>query len=119
MTAPSELWSTPPVYSLPVSLGADILIDFMNQSPGSDPPEYVDWPAGWTVTLQIGKAGSYVTAPADISGYHAVCRISSAISDGLKAGTPWACIVAVPDADGTDTDHIAAINGAVVRADGY
>jgi hypothetical protein len=117
MTAP-DLFPPPAVYSLPVSLGADIQVTFRNMTPDTDPPVYVDYPPGVTVSLVIGKAGATVaSADGVINGSDAVCEIPFATADTLRAGTPWRCVVTIPDGSG-GVDSVVAINGPLVRCDG-
>ncbi len=49
----ATLFSPPTVYGLPLSKGGDLVIDFMNKVPGSNPATYTDYPAGVTLTLII------------------------------------------------------------------
>ena len=117
MTSPN-LFPPPPVFSLPVSLGADVQVTFRNMTPGSDPPVYVDYPPGVGVSLVVGKSGATVAeAAAVISGSDALCEIPFATADTLKAGLPWRCVVSVPDGSG-GVDSVVAVNGVVVRFDG-
>lgn len=106
------LFPPPLVRTLPVSLGGDIIVDFKNRVPGSDPVEYVNYPNDLTIDLVVGEGSSKIIAPAVISTFHAVCRIESTVADTLKDGTPWACIVHVVD------DDTVAINGPLERNDG-
>jgi hypothetical protein len=120
MTAPTtNLFDPPYIFTLPVSLGMDIIVTFINNVPGSNPPVPADYPEGVTVTLVIGKAGVVsAEGEATITGSNAVCRIPFAQADTLKTGQPWRCVVAVPDPDGIHIDNIVPINGGVERYDG-
>lgn len=123
MTAPiTNLFDPPPAYTLPVSLGMDIIVTFVNNVPGSDPPVPVDFPDGVTVTLAIGKQGlTLAEGVATITGPNAVCRIPFASADTVKTGTPWRCVVTLPESAVPDPDipvPIVPINGGVERFDG-
>lgn len=117
MTTSPNLFPPPPTYALPVSLGADIQVTFRNMVPGSEPPEYVDYPPEVGVSLVVGKAGAVLAeSVAVINGPDAVCDILFPVADTLKAGVPWRCVVTVPDGD--ESDAVVPVNGLVVRFDG-
>ena len=118
VSSPNLLFDPPKVFGLPVSMGADIIVDFQNRVVGSEPATYEDWPAGWVVTLGIGVGVHRVTATATVSTHHAVCRIESAVADGIKAGWPWFVAVSIPGSTPGEFDDVVALNGTVVRADG-
>ena len=108
-----NLFPPPPSFDLPLSLGQDIIIAFNNKVPNSNPVEYVDFPAGTTVTLAIGKLDKVTSADAIIVGHTATVRIDSVLADDIKDKAPWRCIVSSEDGD-----DLVAINGKVVRHDG-
>lgn len=115
MTTPvPNLFPAPPKYSLPLVKGQDLVIDFKNKAPGSDPAVYVDYDVGVTVSLVI-DAPSPVTANAVITGHHAVCRVESTVSDALAKGLLWRCIVSIPGSPSTER---VPVNGATIRSDG-
>lgn len=107
------LFPPPPVFTLPVSLGQDIILTFKNMVPGSDPAEYTNYAAGLSIKLVIGKGSSAIVAPAEIEGFTATCKIQSELADKVADGAIWRCIVS--DNLGNDT---VPINGSVARNDG-
>jgi hypothetical protein len=110
------LFPPPLVRVLPVSLGADIIVDFKNRVPGSNPVAYVDYPSNIGIDLVIGEGASKITSAATISTYHAVCRVESSVVDTLKDGALWACIVHVEGIP--QSDDMVPINGTLERNDG-
>lgn len=110
----ANLFDPPPIYDLPLVKGQDLVIDFKNKVPGSNPAEYVDYADGVTVKLVI-DADTDTVADATISGYHAVCRIESDVSDLLPRGLLWRCIISLP---GTPTTERVPVNGRTIRSDG-
>lgn len=110
------LFPPPLVRVLPVSLGGDIIVDFKNRVPNSNPVAYLDYPNDISVTLVIGEGADKIVKTATISTHHAVCRVESSVADTLKDTTLWACIVHV--AGSPQTDDIVAINGTLERNDG-
>jgi hypothetical protein len=108
------LFDPPEMYDLPVSLGRDIIVEFKNAVPNSDPIEYTDYPAGTTVTLVITKGiTEFASAVGEISGYSAICKIKHDVADTVKTGMFWRCSVTLPD-----EDEVVGVNGMVVRYDG-
>lgn len=114
MTAaiPTSIIQPPVKAILPVSLGRDVVLTFRNRVPDSDPVSYVDFPAGVSVRLVIGKGESEVTGVGVISGSYATCRIESTAADSIKTGAPWRLIVSLGSEDEVP------VNGTVVREDG-
>lgn len=110
----ATLFDPPPVYDLPLVKGQDLVVDFKNKTPGSDPPVYINYDAGVTVTLII-ESDPVTTAPAAITDHHAVCRIESEVSDALAKGLLWRCVVSIP---GTPTTERVPVNGRTIRSDG-
>jgi hypothetical protein len=109
-----NLFAPPAIYNLPLVKGQDLVIDFKNKTPGSDPAEYINYDSGVTVTLII-DSDPVTTAEADITDYHAVCRIESTVSDTLAKGLLWRCVISLP---GTPTTERVPVNGLTVRSDG-
>lgn len=109
-----NLFNPPPIYDLPLVKGQDLVIDFKNKVPGSNPAEYVDYADGVTVKLVI-DADTDTTAQAEIDGFHAVCRIESDVSDQLTKGLLWRCVISLP---GTPTTERVPVNGRTIRSDG-
>lgn len=106
------LFPPTPAKTLPVSLHSDIIVDFKNRVPGSDPIAYTDYPGEISIDLIIGN----IVAPAVISTYHAVCRVESTVADTITDGTLWACVVRV--AGIPQSDDTVPINGTIERHDG-
>lgn len=115
----APLFPFTPTYALPVSMDADIIVTFLNQTPDVDPPVYEDYPDNTTVSLVIGKATAVVAqAVGVISGHIATCRIPKAQANLIKDGALWRCVVTIPDPNGVDVDSIVPVNGVVERSDG-
>lgn len=112
MTTP--LFTPPPVYGLPLSRGGDLIVDFRNKVPGTDPPEYEDYPDGVSVVLAI-DTDTPITTTAAISTYHAVARVESEVADNIPSGKLWRCIYRVAGSPVTD---IIVANGKTERHDG-
>lgn len=109
----TNLFNPPQVFSLPLSLGGDLVVDFQN-NPSGDGSTFVAWADGVTVTLVI-DAATPVMAAATITGAHAVIHVPYALVDVVKAKTLWRLLVVTPGSPSTET---VAVNGLVVRADG-
>jgi hypothetical protein len=107
----ANLFDPPPIYDLPLVKGQDVVVDFKNKVPGSDPAEYVDYDDGVTVTMVI-DTDPPTTAVATISGYHAVCRIESTDSDTIVKGLEWRCVVSIP---GTPSTERVPVEGRTIR----
>lgn len=110
----ANLFNPPPIYTLPLVKGQDLVIDFKNKTPGSDPAVYVDYDAGVTVSLVI-DTDPVTTAAAVITGYHAVCRVESTASDAIGKGKLWRCVVTLPGSPATER---VPVNGVTARFDG-
>jgi hypothetical protein len=110
----ANLFDPPPIYNLPLVKGQDLVIDFKNKTPGSDPSAYINFDAGVSVTLVI-DTDPVTTAVAVITGYHAVCRVESTVSDEIAKGKLWRCIVSLP---GSPTTERVPVNGVTIRFDG-
>lgn len=108
------LFTPPPVFGLPLSKGGDLVVDFMNKVPGSNPAAYTDYPEGVAVMLMI-DTDTPIQAAATISTYHAVVRVESAVADTIRPGKLWRCIYQLP---GDPTTEIIAVNGRTERHDG-
>lgn len=122
MTTPF-LFSPPPKYYLPLSLGGDLVVDFQN-NPSGDEATFVNYASGVSVTLIIDTTVA-ITAAATVSGYHANVLIPNdnteattlgltAGADSVPAGTGWRLIVATT----TPATEIVAAYGTVKRFDG-
>jgi hypothetical protein len=109
------LFTPPPTYTLPVTKGADILLTFANQVPGSDPPSYTDFPDGSSVTLIVNMSTPLV-GEGVITGYSAVCQIPYTEANTIEDDTPWLCVVVIPVGDSTYTT--VPMHGTVQRYDG-
>lgn len=110
----ATLFVPPPVYGLPLSKGGDLIVDFRNKTPGSDPAEYEDYPDGVALLLLI-DADATVEAAAAVSTSHAVVRIESTVTDTIPAGRLWRCIYQIA---GDPTREIIVANGKTERHDG-
>lgn len=116
MTAP-VLFAPPSVYTLPLSLGQDLVVDFQRQDSTGGTPVFTDYDVGTTVTLQIdpplGTTAVQLAAQAVITGYHAVVTVPSTTTDLIVKRVLWRAIITLPD--GT---HLVPVNGLVARYDG-
>lgn len=110
----TPLFDPPPVYGLPLSLGGDLIVDFLNKVPGSSPTTYQDYPGGVAVLLEI-DTDTPITATAVISTHHAVARVESEVADTIPKGKLWRCIYRVTGSPATD---IIVANGQTERHDG-
>lgn len=110
----ANLFDPPPTYDLPLVKGQDLIVDFKNRVPDTNPAEYEDYADGVTVTLII-DTDPVTQAEAVIDGIHAVCRIESTTCDTIKRGLLWRCRITIP---GTPTTDLVGVNGVTVRADG-
>lgn len=108
----TNLFDPPPKYDLPLSKGGDLSVDFRN-NPSGDEVTFVDYGFGVTVTLIIDTA-PVTEAPATVSTSHAAVKIESAVTDLIKATTPWRLIVSSPTSPTTET---VAAYGRVKRFD--
>lgn len=110
----TNLYDPPPIYSLPLVKGQDLVVDFKRKVPGSDPAQYVNYDPGVTVSLII-DSDPVTIAAATITTYHAVCRIESTASDALASNLKWRCVVSFPGSP--STERVPA-NGVTKRWDG-
>lgn len=102
----------PTSFSLPLSLGGDLVIDFQQVDPVTKSP--VAYGGGITLTLII-DANTPITALATISVADATVQIESSVCDTIKAGTPFRLIERVPGSPATNT---VVLYGNVTRFDG-
>lgn len=110
----TPLFNPPPVYGLPLSKGGDLIVDFLNKVPGSDPVAYEDYPSGVAIVLKV-DTDTPITATAVITTHHAVVRVESEVADIIPAGKLWRCIYRVTASPATD---IIVANGKTERHDG-
>lgn len=110
----TPLFNPPPIYGLPISKGGDLIVDFKNKVPGSNPATYADYPDGVVVVLAI-DTDTPITATAEISTYHAVVRVESEVADTIPKGRLWRCIYQAP---GSPTTDVIVVNGLTERHDG-
>lgn len=121
----SNLFNPPPAFTLPLSLGGDLHVDFIykpmvvNSSgqpvlDSNGKPQYAvaNYPAGASVKLVI-EGEPDIVGNATISGSHAVVHLNYTVTDTVRRGTLWAAIITY--ADGLDK---VICNGKVVRSDG-
>jgi len=113
MTTP-YLFSPPPKYYLPLSLGGDLAVDFQN-NPSGDGTTFVSYAPGVAVTLILDVPSAPVTAVATISGSNANIKVESAVTDTVPSGTPWRVIASFPT---TPTTEVVGAYGTVKRFDG-
>lgn len=104
-----ELFARPPRGIIPLSKGGDLVIDFLQKVEGV----YTNYGPGVTVTLAI-ETPTLTTAVATITGYHALCRVESTITDSIEPETKWRCVVSYPT---VPTTEVVAMNGTISRAD--
>jgi hypothetical protein len=116
MTNPEAppLFNAPPVFSLPLVKGQDLIVNFKNRVPDSNPVEYEAYEAGVVVTLIIDTAPP-TEAVGVVDGVNAVCRLESTVTDTIKGGLLWRARVTLP---GSPTTDLVAITGKTVRPDG-
>lgn len=110
------LFSPPPLYTLPVTLGADILLTFLNQVPGSSPVTYQNFPSGTSISLVIDTVPTPIVADAVITGYSALCQVAFDDADVIESGTPWLCVVTI--VSGGVTYTVVPMHGTIQRYDG-
>lgn len=121
----SNLFSPPPVFNLPLSLGGDLQVDFVHKPlvvDGSNQPvldangkrQYAvaNYPAGASVKLVI-ESDPEIVVNATINGSHAVLHLDHTVADTIRRGTLWAAIIRY--SNGVDK---VMCNGKVVRSDG-
>lgn len=106
----ANLYAIPQKYSLPLTKGQDLVIDFKQKIDD----EYVDYDNDVTVSLVIDTS-TPIVANAVIDGYHAVCRVESTAADAVPAGVLWRLVFSTAGSPSTER---VVINGKVVRADG-
>lgn len=111
----TTLFDPPPTYELPLVRGQDLIVDFKNRIPNSDPADYVSYDPGVQVALIIDTDDAQTVATAVIDGHHAVCRIESTVSDAIPSGKLWRCRITLP---GNPTTDLVAMNGKTIRKDG-
>jgi hypothetical protein len=120
LVAATNLFAPPAVYTLPLTKGRDLVIDFKQKMPdGEGVLVYTEYGEGVEVLLIIDTAPEPIVAEAVIDGYHAVVKVESDITDDIPGGTYWRCLVSIPDngSEATTTDLVPC-NGRVSRFDG-
>jgi hypothetical protein len=109
----ANLVSPPAVFTLPLSKGSDLVVDFQQVDP-ANPTAFIDYADGTTVALVI-DATPQITAAATISGHDALVRVESEVTDLVPNMTLWRLIVTIA---GSPATEIVAVNGTVARFDG-
>lgn len=107
------LFNPPLIRDLPLTLGRDLIVDFVRVDPVDDTP--MDYDAGATGRLVI-DTDPVTTADAVITAEHAVCRIESAVTD-LIGKVLWRFVVSAPYSEDATTDTVP-VNGKTIRYDG-
>lgn len=109
------LFSPPLIRDLPLTLGRDLIVDFVRVDPvdGTTPTDY---DAGATGMLVI-DTDPVTTAAAVITDEHAVCRIESTITDLITKSVLWRFVVSAPYSEDDTTDTVP-VNGKTARYDG-
>lgn len=104
-----------PTFSLPVSAGGAVVVNFQQVDPG-DESTFVDYGVGVSVTLTIDTTPPIV-AEAVVSGHDAVVRVEadSTSAVAMPRGTLWRVVVTTP---GDPPTPIVGANGTVARYDG-
>lgn len=108
----------PPTLVLPVSKGADFIVDFLAVVDGVS----TNYPFGVTVTLAVDIKSTTTTAVRTVTGLaevianHAECRIESDVADTIPDGSFWRCIISYPTFP--NTTEVVPINGTIRRYDG-
>lgn len=108
--ADPEIINRPPRGAIPLSKGGDLVIDFLQRIDGV----HTDYAPGVFVKLVIDIPSDEIDAIAVISGFHAVCKVESEVSDLINPGVSWRCVVSYPTVPRTE---IVAMNGTITRAD--
>lgn len=109
----ANLVSPPAVFTLPLSKGSDLVVDFQQVDP-NNPTSFIDYATGTTVALVI-DASPQIIVNATISGHDALVRMESEVADTVATMTLWRLIVTIPGSPATET---VAVNGTVARFDG-
>ena len=107
----TNLVNPPKNFTLPLSRGQDLVIDFQNQDTNG---ASLDYPDGTTLTLIIDGAVP-VSQAATISGGHAMVFVPYTTTDQILARVTWRCVIDLP---GSPDVHIVPCNGTTSRADG-
>lgn len=110
MTTPF-LFDPPPRYTLPLSKGGDLAVQFLND-PNND-NTYVDYDAGVTVTLKVDTP-SPLSVAASISGHTATVKVESTVTDLIEANVSWRLIISTPTSPSTE---VVAAYGKTKRFD--
>lgn len=105
-----NLFAPPSKFALPLSKGADLLVEFHYEDP-DNAGTFLDWPVGVEVWLYIDSA-TPVVSQATIIDHRAVVKVESTVVDLVERRVPWRLVVK----DGT-LDSVAC-NGLVTRSDG-
>lgn len=113
MTTTPNLFDPPPKYTLPLSKGQDLSVDFRN-NPSGDGTTFVDYDPGVTVTLTI-ETDTPIAQAATIDGHHAYVKVESTLTDPIKDGKAWRVVVSTPT---TPTTETVGANGKTKRFDG-
>lgn len=103
MSAP-YLFTPVPAFTLPVSTGQDLYVDFQNQS-----GNYAEGTVG---SLQIDTPTQTVVA-ATLSGIHATVVVPASTCDTILSKTLWRFIITLPSGV-----NVVPCNGQVQRFDG-
>lgn len=112
MTGVPNLFDPPPKYSLPLSKGGDLSVDFRN-NPSGDGETFVDYDSGVTVTLVVDTTPA-TAVDAVVSTSHAAVKIESEVTDTIANNTKWRLIVSSLTSPTTET---VAAYGTVKRFD--
>lgn len=107
----TNLYPPPPVYDLPLSLGGDLIVDFVRVDTNGDPLAY---DPGTIVKLTIDTAPA-TTATATITDEHALVKIESTALDPIPKRTLWRAVVSLTTDPSTE---LVVANGKTSRADG-
>ena len=97
----TNLFEPPPKYTLPLSRGGDLSVDFRN-NPSGDGITFIAYDLGVTVTLIIDTV-TPISAVAVINSYHATVKIESGVADTIDSGIGWRLILSSPTSPTTET----------------
>lgn len=114
MTSPN-LFNPPARYTLPLSKGQDLVVDFQSKDSAGNPADYAP---GAIVTLVLDTA-TPVTATATVNSDHAICYLPYTDVDQIPPSTVWRVVATIPGGTGTPpTIETVLANGTVARFDG-
>ncbi|WP_280305671.1 DUF7264 domain-containing protein [Nocardia neocaledoniensis] len=125
MTSP--LITPTPARVLPVSLDADLVVDFRRRAPASTPGgplgDYLDYPDGVTAKFVIytdrkDATATRITVAVTPTGSHCPVKVDATQMNAVKSSTLWGFRLIYPDGDLIAGHDRMVVNGIIVRYDG-